>query len=86
MCNLTLTNTHIRTLVTTLNGVKSVAPCELLVTLTTRYSSGMIEEFLGLGFLKGELERSLDRIVDGEIPDFFIDLGDWELEMFLECE
>lgn len=35
-----------------------MAPCELRVTLTTRYSSGNCAEFLGLCFL-GELDPML---------------------------
>ena len=67
---------------TTLNGVRSVAPCELLVTLITRYSSTMVDEFLGLLFLSGEFDRLWALLVEGELVDFFIILGDavWELE------
>ena len=67
---------------TTLNGVRSVAPWELLVTLITKYSSIMAAEFLGLLFLRGEFDRLCGLLVEGELVDFFISLGDgvWELE------
>ena len=72
---------------TTLKGVRSVAPCELLVTLTMRYSSWIMAELLGelfgLFFLKGEL---LPLLVEVELVDFFMDFGDWVLEVFLDWE
>lgn len=42
----------------------------------------MIDEFLGLLFLSGEFDRLWGLLVDGELVDFFIILGDavWELE------
>ena len=46
----------------------------------------MTAELLGLGFLNGELERLLALLAEGELLDFFIDLGDWELEVLLEWE
>lgn len=65
-----------------MNGVRSVAPCELLVTLITKYSSIMAAEFLGLLFLSGEFDLLCALLVEGELVDFFIDLGDaaWDLE------
>ena len=42
----------------------------------------MAAEFLGLLFLSGEFDRLWALLVEGELVDFFIDLGDavWELE------
>ena len=74
------------TLVTTLKGVRSVAPCELLVTLITRYSSGIADEFLGLLFFNGELDRTFGLFPVTELADRLMDFGDWELEVFLEWE
>ena len=42
----------------------------------------MVDEFLGLLFLSGEFDRLWALLVEGELVDFFIILGDavWELE------
>ena len=42
-------------------------------------------EFLGLFFI-GELDRLLGLFAEGELLDFFMDLGDEVLELFLELE
>ena len=82
----THTDIHIHTFVTTLKGVRSVAPCELLVTLTTRYSSGTAAEFRGLLFLEEGFDLTFARCTEGEFVDFFIDLGGWELDVVLDWE
>jgi hypothetical protein len=48
----------------------------------TKYSSIMAAEFLGLLFLRGEFDRLCGLLVEGELVDFFINLGDavWVLE------
>ena len=53
--------------------------------MITRYSSGIMAEFLGLFFI-GELDRLLGLFAEGELLDFFMDLGDEVLELFLELE
>lgn len=45
----------------------------------------MDAEFLGLFFFDGGLDLILALFAEGELVDFFIDLGDWELDV-LEWE
>ena len=69
-----------------LKGARSVAPNELRVTLTTKYSSANCAEFLGLCFI-GELDPllfigiTLALVIAGELTDFLaIILGEDDLE------